>query len=52
MWDLKDNPNESIYKTKRDSDIENKLMFTEGEKEGRDKLEEYGISRYKLLYIK
>jgi len=27
-------------------------MFTEGDKEGRDKLEEYGISRYKLLYIK
>ena len=37
MWNLK-NKNELIYKTKIDSDIENKLMVTRGESRGRDKL--------------
>ena len=32
MWNLKNNTNESIYKT--DSQIENKLMVTKGRKGG------------------
>ena len=39
MWNLKNNTNESIYKTETDSDTENKFMVTKGEREGgRDKL--------------
>ena len=39
MWNIKNNTNESIYKTETDSDIENKLMVNKGEREGRrDKL--------------
>ena len=39
MWNLKYNTNESIYKTETDSDKENKLLVTKGEREvGRDKL--------------
>ena len=38
---------ELIYKTKRDSDIEHKLMANKGRKVERDNYE-YGISRYKL----
>ena len=38
MWNLKNNTNESISKTGV-TDIENKLIFTKGERElGRDKL--------------
>ena len=33
MWTLKNNTNESIYKTETDSDIENKHMVTKGERE-------------------
>ena len=40
MWNLKNKKIKSIYKTETDSDIENKLMVTKGEREaGRDKLE-------------
>ena len=37
MWNLENNTNESTYKTETDTDIENKLMVTEGEggREGR-----------------
>ena len=39
MWNLKYNTNESIYKTETDSDIENKLLVTKGERDrGWDKL--------------
>ena len=39
MWNLKYDTNELIYKTKTDSDIENKFMAIEGERgQGRDKL--------------
>ena len=39
MWNLKHDTNELIYKTETDSDIENKLMVTKGERRvGRDKL--------------
>ena len=41
VWNLKKNSdtNELIYKTERDSDLENKLMVTKGETWwGRDKL--------------
>ena len=34
------------------TDIENKLVVTKGEKKKRGENEEYGIKRYKLLYIK
>ena len=53
MWNLKNNTNESMYKTETDfTDIENKLMATKGEREGgQDKLE-YWINSYKLLLVK
>ena len=41
IWNLKNNTNESIYRTEnRFTDIENKLMVTKGESRGggRDKL--------------
>ena len=34
MWNLKCDTNELIYKTEIDSDIENKLMATKGERWG------------------
>ena len=41
---------ELIYKT--ETDTENKFMVTKGEREGGGINQEFGISRYKLLYIK
>ena len=38
MWNVKYDPNEVIYKTETDSDIENKLMVTKGERGGEGKL--------------
>lgn len=38
MWNLKNNTNQSIHKTNRLIDTENKPMVTEGEREGVDKL--------------
>ena len=36
MWNLKNNTKESVYKTETDlTDIENKLMVTKVEREGR-----------------
>ena len=35
MWNLKNDTDELIYKTETDSDIENKLVVTEGERGGR-----------------
>ena len=34
MWNQKNDTNELIYKTETDSDIENKLMVTKGERGG------------------
>lgn len=34
VWKIKNKPNEYICKTETDSDIENKLVITTGEKEG------------------
>ena len=36
MWSLKKNTNESIYKTNKVTDIENKLKVTKREKEGEE----------------
>ena len=35
MWNLKYDTNKVIYKTEIDSDLENKLMVTKGESEGK-----------------
>ena len=51
MWNLKNNTNECICKTETDSDIENKLVVTEGERGGGTNWE-FGINRYTLLYTK
>ena len=51
MWNLKNNANELIYKIETDSDIENNLTVTKGERRGRINYE-YGINIYTPLYIK
>ena len=38
MWNLKNDTNEVIYKIETDSDLENKLKVTKGERWGRVKL--------------
>ena len=51
MWNLKYGTNEPIYKTNRLTDIENRLVVTNGE-EGWGGIDwEFGISRCKLLYM-
>ena len=48
MWTLKQDTNEFIYKTETDSQTQRtKEKGSEGERN-----QEFGISRYKLLYIK
>ena len=47
MWNLKNDTNEFIYKT--DSDTENKLTVTKGERRGRDNLRDWDLH---ILYIK
>ena len=44
IWNLKNNANESIYKTETDAQ-------TSRYQRGKGGREEYGINRYKLLYI-
>ena len=34
MWNIKNNTNESIYKTETDSQIQKTNMFTKGERRG------------------
>ena len=51
MDSKKNDTNELIYKTKIDSDIENKLTVTKGERRGGIN-SEVGINRYTLSYIK
>ena len=50
MWYLKKYKLIYILNRNRFTDIENKLWLPKGEG-GSNKLEEYGISKYKLLYI-
>ena len=52
MWNLKYNINESIYKTNRPTNAENKLMTISKGESGGGTSQEFGVSRYKLLYIK
>ena len=51
MWNLKNNADESIYETETDSQTEDKLTVTRGERGTGINLE-LGINRYRLLYIK
>ena len=53
MWNLKYDPNELIYETEMDSMTqETNLQLPKG-KEGKGGInQEFGINRYKLLYIK
>ena len=44
MWNVKYDPNEVIYKTETDSDIENKLMVTKGERGGGGKTGSLGLT--------
>ena len=52
MWNLRNNTNESIYKTETVSQTKNKLMVRKKERGEGGIHQEYGINRYKLLYIK
>ena len=49
MWNLKYGTNELIYDT--ETDIENRGVVAKGEGSGEGKNWEFGISRFKLLYI-
>ena len=48
MWNLKNDTNEFIYKTERDSETQKINLRLPKGKEGRDKL---GDNRYTLAYI-
>jgi len=51
MWTLERNDiNEPIYNTERDSDLENELMVAEGG--GKGIIREFGKVMYTLLYLK
>ena len=50
MWNLKNNTNQLIYKTKADSQTENRLVIDKGEGVEGGMEWEFGISRCKLLY--
>ena len=52
MWDLKYDTSELIYETETLTDMENKLTVTKGERTGGGINEGFGISRFKLFYIK
>ena len=53
MQNLKNNTHESIYKTEIDSQTQKtNLWLSKGKASGGGINQEYGISRYKLLYIK
>ena len=49
MWNLKYDKNQHIYEIETDLDIENRLVVAKGG--GGGKNWEFGISRYKLVYI-
>ena len=44
MWSLKNNTNEGICKTEADSDMENKLAFPKGEREGGRQIRDMGLT--------
>ena len=52
MWNLKNNTNECICKTETDSDIENKLVVTKGEREGGEQIRGMGLrdTNYQYYY--
>ena len=50
MWNLKYDTNELVYKTKTDSDIENRLVVAKGEGDGGGLDWEFGISRCFAFY--
>ena len=54
MWNLKRNDtNELIYKTNRLTDLENKLMVTNGASRRRREINnKFEIDMYTLLYVK
>ena len=52
MESKKNDTNELIYRTEIESDVENKLTVTKGEKKGGGINWEMGIDIYTLLYIK
>ena len=51
MWNLKDDTNEPIYETETESGSENRLVAAKGEGGRRGLDWEFGISRWKLVYI-
>ena len=55
-WNLKRNDtNELIYKTERDSKTENELMVARGQgmgRMGKSKIREFGMNFYSVLYLK
>ena len=51
MWNLKDDTNEPIYETETESGSENRLVAAKGEVGRRGLDWEFGISRWKLVYI-
>ena len=48
MWSLKNNTNESICETEADSDMENKLAFPKGEREGGRQIRGIGLTASKF----
>ena len=48
MWSLKNNTNESICETEADSDMENKLTFPKGEREGGRQIRGIGLTASKF----
>ena len=53
MWNIKNNTNESVYKTETDSQTWKMNLWLTKVRESRGGThQEYGINRYKLFYIK
>ena len=51
MWDLKNNTDESIYKTETDSQTQKtNLCLPKGKERGERINQEYGINRYTTIY--
>ena len=51
MWNLENDKNESIYKAETDSQMQKQIVTKRKKYVGRIN-QEYGIKRYKQLYIK
>ena len=50
MWNLNSDTNEPTYETERFTDVENRLEIAKGKGGGGGIEQQFGISRYKLLY--